>query len=188
MKSRFFFYLICMVMVFTFSASLIYCRTINLSQAGISFQIPDKWIIEAEKDAYTLKSPDGGSVSLAIAALPISDLDAAIDEAARIISEGIGELTLVSEARTDEVNGMKYVELQATALEGQITVGLALIFTPSKNWLMVTYLGAVEKESIWEKDVAAITASFQPAEHESDSKTNSHVSGLRVIAAMAVRV
>lgn len=169
MKSHRFFTLF---LTFLFAVLVLpgFSRTIDFPQAQVSAQIPDKWIIEPENGAYTIKSPDGGSVSLAMVPLEATDMEKAVDEAEKTIFDGIGQLTPVSEAQTGEMNGMKYVETQATAMNGQISVSLTLILTPAEKWLMVAYFGAVNKEALWQKDVAFIASSVKPV--KSDSALN----------------
>ncbi len=162
MKSRFFRGTALLVLMLLSGLLSADARLIQIAESRVQFEVPDKWTVTDDDGSWLLQSPDGGAVSLAFAMLANEKLDEAIKKCEQEVTSQVGALNYTGDSTEGELNGMMYFEQFATAMDGQMTVGITLVLTPAQKWLMITYFGAVAHERTWEKDVIQIAGSISP--------------------------
>jgi hypothetical protein len=139
-----------------------YGNTIEIPNSGLKIDVQPKWQAAFEEGSLNIKSPDGGSVGMAFVTLENPDLQAAVQEAEKEIIEAVGPLNITQNSTEGEMNGLKYVEQLATAMDGKLNVSLTLVLSPTQKWVLIAYFGAVAKEAQWQADLGKMAASLQP--------------------------
>ena len=149
-------------LILLLSLNTAYGNTIEIPNSGLKIDVQPKWQATFEEGNLNIKSPDGGSVGMAFVTLENADLKAAVQEAEKEIIEAVGPLNITQNSTEGEMNGLKYVEQLATAMDGKLNVSLTLVLSPSQKWVLIAYFAAVEKEAQWQADLGKMAASLLP--------------------------
>ncbi len=142
MKSRISYAVAAFAAASVFGAAL-FADTLSHSTAGVNIWVPDNWSQEGDDNMLIAGDPNE-EIIMVFGILEASEIDAAIEEMDRELSQIVENAEPVGEPEEVKINGMDAIVMDGKgSVEGTpVEMGIALIATPNKKILLV--FGVVE--------------------------------------------
>jgi len=148
-----------LILVFFGGAS---AKSISEPNAKVQISYPSGWIEKISGNVFQIDAPSADA-TITFRTLEAVELQKAITETRKIITEQFGEIKSVSNSEMP-INGMyAYVE-DATDSTGELKISVFVVMTPSGKALLGTYAATSAADKYYEEELLWIIQSIRPLE------------------------